>query len=203
MLILQVIEHPLVLDGTCIGREYHLGILSVGDCLVIQFLIVVVVHQCRPVVVRCRCRFILQLDAVEVVVVHIESIEYHLHVMLLHALLLYGRQLGVVGPVLRGFRDIYIRSRRYEVYREDYIIKDIIEEIGGVRLTLRLQLQSQVIIVHHRTLAHLQCLHQRLTGRHEECTSVADGRTVHDELCSIGVRCIVHHEVVPAVLLSL
>ena len=203
VLVLQVVEHPLVLDGTCIGREYHLGILSVGDSLVIQSLVVVVAHQCGPVVVRCRCRLILQHDTMEVVVVHVESVEHHLHVMLLHALLLYGRQLGVVGPVVRRLRDIHIRSRWYVVYREHHIVHDVVEEVGGIRLALRLQLESQVVIVHYCTLVYFECLYQSLSGRHEKCTSVAYGRTVHNELCTIGVRCIVHHEVVPAVLLSL
>ena len=159
MLVLQVVEHPLVLDGTCIGREYHLGILSVGDSLVIQCLVVVVAHQCGPVVVRCRCRLILQHDAVEVVVIHVESVEYHLHVVLLYAFDIDCGQLGVVGPVVRRLRDIYIRSRRYVVYREHHIVHDVVEEIGGVRLALRLQFESQVIVVHYRTLAHLECLH--------------------------------------------
>ena len=154
-LILLVVHEPAILDGARIRRLYHLRVHSVLHSLVVESLVVIVAHERRPVIVAARRRLILKHDAVEVVIVHVEAVNHHVHVMLLHTVHLRRRQLRVVRPVVRRLLQAHVRSRRREVYAERHVVIDVALEVGRVTLTLRLQHQSEVVIVHHRTLAHL------------------------------------------------
>ena len=109
-LILQVVKEPAILDGAGVCRLYHLGVHAVGQRLIIEGLVVIVAHERGPVVVAARRRLILKHDAMEVVIVHIKSVNHYVHVMLLHAVHLCRWQLGVVRPVVGRLLQVHVCS---------------------------------------------------------------------------------------------
>ena len=72
-----------------------------------------------------------------------------------------------------------------------------------VTLTLRLKHQSEIVVVHHRTLAHLECLGECSACRYEQCSAVADRCAIDEQLCSVRIAGIVNNEVIPVVVLRL
>ena len=202
-LILLVVHEPAILDVARVCRLYHLRVHAVLHSLVVESLVVIVAHERRPVVVAARRRLILQHDAVEVVIVHVEAVNHHVHVMLLHAVHLRRRQLRVVRPVVRRLLQLHVRSRGREVYAERHVVVDVALEVSRVTLTLRLQHQSEVVVVHHRTLAHLKRLRKRSPCRHEQCPAVADRCAVDEQLRSVRIAAVVDYEVIPVVVLRL
>ena len=139
----------------------------------------------------------------EVVVVHVEAVNHYVHVMLLHAVHLCRCQLGVVCPVVGRLLQAHACGRRSEVNAERHVVIDVALEISGITLTLRLKHQSEIVIVHHRTLAHLERLRKRSACRHEQCSAVADRCAVDEQLCSVRIAGIVNNEVIPIVVLRL
>ena len=120
-LVGHVVQEPLVADGSAVFGLNHLGVQSGFDSLVIVFLIVEVVHQRHPVFVRSTARLIHQADALEVVVIHIKVCDFHIHVMYrLVVFILFGRQLGVVCPVVARCLHCHVRTSWSEVYAESY-----------------------------------------------------------------------------------
>ena len=107
-LILQIVKEPAILDGAGVCRLYHLGVHAVGQCLIIESLVVIVAHERGPGVVAARRRLILKHDAMEVVIVDIESVNHYVHVMLLHAVHLCRWQLGVVRPVVGRLFQVHV-----------------------------------------------------------------------------------------------
>ena len=202
-LILHVVHKPAVLDCSGVGCLYHFGCHAVLQCLVVERLIVVVAHERRPVIVAARRRLVLQHDTVEVVVVHVESVNHHIHVVLLQSVHFGCRQLGVVCPVVRRLLQTHVGCRRSEVYAECHVVVYLVLEVGGVTLTLRLKHQSEVVVVHHRTLAHFECLGKCSACRYEQCSAVADRCAVDEQLCSVRIAGIVNNEVIPIVVLRL
>ena len=148
-LILLVVHKPAIFDCTGISSLDHLCIHTILHSLVEEGLVVVVAHERCPVVVAARRRLILKHDAMEVVVVHIESVNHYVHVMLLHAVHLRCCQLGVVCPVVGRLLQTHACGRRSEVNAERHVVIYIVLEVGGVALTLRLKHQSEVVVVHH------------------------------------------------------
>ena len=202
-LILQVVHKPAILDGAGVCSLYHLGVHAVLHSLVVESLVVVVAHERCPVVVAARRRLILKHDAMEVVVVHIESVNHYVHVMLLYAVHLRRWQLGVVCPVVGRLLQVHVRSRGREVYAERHVVIYFILEVGGVALTLRLQHQSKIVVVHHRTLAHFECLGKCSTSRYEQCSAVTYRCTIDEQLCSVRIAAVVDYKVIPVVVLRL
>ena len=202
-LILLVVHKPAILDSTGISSLDHLCIHTILHCLVEESLVVVVAHERCPVVVAARRRLILKHDAMEVVIVHIESVNHYVHVMLLHAVHLRCCQLGVVCPVVGRLLQVHVSSRGSEVYAERHVVIYFILEVGGVTLTLRLKHQSEIVVVHHRTLAHLECLGECSACRYEQCSAVADRCAIDEQLCSVRIAGIVNNEVIPVVVLRL
>ena len=89
------------------------------------------------------------------------------------------------------------------MYAERHVVIDVALEISGITLTLRLKHQSEIVIVHHRTLAHLERLRKRSACRHEQCSAVADRCAVDEQLCSVRIAAVVDYEVIPVVVLRL
>ena len=117
-LVGKVVHKQAVFDGAIIVSIDERCILVVGDGLVVVFLIIIVAHQCNPFFVRARRRLVLEYNAAEIVVVNIETVEFHIHVVLLEAVHLGCGQLGVICPAVGRAFHIHIGSRWGEVYAE-------------------------------------------------------------------------------------
>ena len=157
-LVGQVVHKQLVSDCARFRRVNHLGVLIFCKSFVIWNRVVIEALQRNPVFVGTCCRFVLQHYALEVVVVHVEFVERNFHVVLGVSVHFFGRQLGVVGPVVRWGLNVHVGSRRCEADLQYHVINNVIEEVGWVALTLRLQCQAQAIVGHRLAFAHFQSL---------------------------------------------
>ena len=89
------------------------------------------------------------------------------------------------------------------MYAERHVVIYFILEVGGVALTLRLQHQSKIVVVHHRTLAHFECLGECSASRYEQCSAVTYRCAIDEQLCSVRIAAVVDDKVIPVVVLRL
>ena len=202
-LVGQMIHKEAIVNYSAIFRINHLRIHAFIECGIIRCWVVVIAHQCNPILIRIRSWLVLQHYAMETIVIDVKAIDFHIHIMLIQAIDFSSRQLGVVGPIFGRTFHSYISSRRNEMNTYSDSIHNIIKRVGWVALALRLKWEFESVVVQYLAFAHFHCLWEsRAAWNHErKATRSANWSAIYKHLSAILVAFCIKSKVVPSIFL--
>ena len=107
-LVHLVVHEHLVVDAASVALSYHIHVLAFGTVMLHDGVISVEVHNRRPVLVALCRSLSLQLDVAESVVVDIEVVEHHVHVLLWSHVHCHCVQTSVIYPLIGWLSDSHV-----------------------------------------------------------------------------------------------
>ena len=137
-----------------------------------------------PGVIGLSCLFVLQFDMVEVIIVHIKSVDTNRHVVALFV----TRREGIQYPLVGRHGDIHRTGNGHIVYGQARLL------IGGKRHTLGFENEANIFVVVRLSRLHLDGLNDRLVAVEDELPSVAQRHSVHTDLGAIRIGSVIESE---------
>ena len=150
--------------------------------------IVVETANIRPILIGTGRGFVLDLDMVETLEVHIETVDRERHVVFAGSRI--ERRLRIQRPFVRRALDVDVRRRRDKVSGDiDRIGNDILETCR-ICLALRTNDNRQVFVIIFRTSTNFQSLLQGFPIVDQNTTFICQRYTVDRKLSSLLVSSI-------------